>query len=242
MTPLIGLTTRNATSPIYGIPMVATPRSYIDALARAGAAFVLLPLGMPYERLELLLEILDGVIFTGGGDIETARFNGESHPEVDGVQPERDELELQMARDVAEGGLPFLGICRGLQVVNVAFGGSLYTHIADQLPGALEHYFYPDWPRDHIAHPVQVSEDSLLAVLVGEPVLQVNSLHHQGVKDLAPNLTPVARAPDGLVEALELHGHPFGLAVQWHPECLPDDSRMQAIFDAFVAAAANHKS
>ncbi|MDH5506012.1 MAG: gamma-glutamyl-gamma-aminobutyrate hydrolase family protein [Anaerolineae bacterium] len=239
MTVVIGITTRNTISKTYKIPMAASPRSYVQAVLRAGALPVLIPLGLEPADLKKLLGRLDGVIFTGGGDIETARFKGEAHAEVDDVDTERDEQELQLVEDVVQAQTPFLGICRGLQVVNVALGGTLYTHIADQLEGAVEHTFFPGYAWEHIAHAVQVNEGSRLAEIVDSPVLQVNSLHHQGVLELAPNLEAVAKAPDGLIEALELPGHPFGLAVQWHPEWLPEDASMRAIFAALVDAAKN---
>ena len=136
-----------------------------------------------------------------------------------------------------EKGKPFFGICRGAQVVNVALGGNLYTHIEDQHPDALKHDYYPDYPRNRLSHPVRVEEGSRLAGIVDEPVLQVNSLHHQGIKGLAPTLKPVAYAPDGIIEAVELSDHPFGLAVQWHPEWLTDQQPMRNLFKAFVDSA-----
>jgi putative glutamine amidotransferase len=116
-------------------------------------------------------------------------------------------------------------------------GGTLYTHIGDQFPGALRHDWYPDIPRTYLAHPVRVEEGSRIGEIVGEPLLQVNSLHHQGIKYLSPGLRAVAFAPDGIVEAVELPEHPFGLAVQWHPEWLTDQDSMRRLFSAFVEAA-----
>lgn len=235
-TPLIGVTTRTSFSQQYEIEMISSPRSYCDALIGAGALPVLIPLNLPLAAARELLARLDGVVFTGGGDIATELFNGEEHSEVYDVSPERDAIELNLMKDVAGGDKPFLGICRGLQVLNVAFGGTLYTHIPDQMEGAGQHTFFPGHPWDYRAHAVQVGEGTRLAEIVGEPILQVNSLHHQGVKNLAAPLKAVAHAPDGLVEALELPEHRFGLAVQWHPEWLMDDPQMQAIFASFVKA------
>ncbi|MCW5877818.1 MAG: gamma-glutamyl-gamma-aminobutyrate hydrolase family protein [Anaerolineales bacterium] len=235
--PLIGVTTRNARSELYQIDVIQTPRPYSEALVRAGAIPVLIPLNLPPDRLQELLARLDGVVFTGGGDIETGRFGGVPHDKIYDVDPERDEIEIQLVQQVAEGGMPFLGICRGLQIVNVAFGGSLYTHIPDQLPGALQHSNFPGHPWDYLAHPVQVGEGSRLAEILGEPIVQVNSLHHQGIKELAIALRATASAPDGLIEAVELPDHPFAVCVQWHPECLPDDPRMQNLFRSLVSAS-----
>ncbi|HTX79283.1 MAG TPA: gamma-glutamyl-gamma-aminobutyrate hydrolase family protein, partial [Longilinea sp.] len=150
------------------------------------------------------------------------------------ISAKRDTVEIELAHLAFERSLPFLGICRGLQVMNVALGGTLYTHILDQLPGALRHSHLF---RDRLHHPVTLEKDSHLIGIVGRSELKVNSLHHQGVKDLAPALQAVAHSPDGLVEAVELAGHPFGLAVQWHPEELQRFDEQRAIFKAFILAA-----
>lgn len=234
--PRIGITTRNTTSQKYGIPMIASPRSYCQALINARAIPMLIPVNLPLDWLEEALEGLDGLVLTGGGDIETRRFNGEDHHKVDDVDPERDEAEIRLAQIVSASETPFLGICRGIQVLNIAHGGTLYTHIADQLDGAVEHTFFPDHPWDHPAHEVTLEPDSRLGHILGAEPLMVNSLHHQGIKTLAPTLKAAGASPDGLVEAVELPDHPFGAAVQWHPEWLLEDQRMQALFTAFVTA------
>lgn len=233
--PVIGLTTRNVRDG-RGIPSVSLLRAYLDALVRAGGAPLLIPSGLDEDGLQALYGRLDGVLFTGGGDVALDRFEAEPHPSVDEVDPERDAAEFALLEAAARDGKPFLGICRGCQVVNVGLGGTLYTHIADQLPGALKHDYYPDWRRDHPAHPVSVTGGSHLANILDAAELTVNSLHHQGVRIVPAALRPAAHAPDGLVEALELPGHPFGLAVQWHPEWLPDQPAAQNLFRAFAAA------
>ncbi len=137
-----------------------------------------------------------------------------------------------------DGRKPFFGICRGAQVFNVALGGTLHQDIASDFPEALGHYYIPpEFPREHMAHEVQVEEESLLARCLGAPIVKVNSRHHQSVKDLAPGLDIVARAPDGTVEAIELRGHPFALGVQWHPENLQHQPEMRALFVKFIRAA-----
>lgn len=235
--PLIGVTTRASFSQLYQIDMISSPRTYCEALIRAGGVPVLIPLNLPLDSARELLARLDGVVFTGGGDIARERFGGDNHETIYDVDPQRDAIELGLVQELAGRDQPFLGICRGLQIMNVAFGGSLYTHILEQMPNAQEHSFFPGHPWDYRAHAVQVAEGTRLAEIVGEPILQVNSLHHQGIRELASGLKAVAHAPDGLVEALELPEHRFGLAVQWHPECLPDDPQMQAIFKTFVEAS-----
>jgi len=143
-------------------------------------------------------------------------------------------LKLKVLQAAASNNKPFLGICRGCQVMNVALGGTLYTHILDQLSGALEHstenYL-------QLAHEVKIEVGTRIAEIFGEPILKVNSLHHQGLKDIAPSLRVAGHAPDGLVEAVELPNHPFGIAVQWHPEWLTDQESTRNLFRKFVEAA-----
>jgi putative glutamine amidotransferase len=180
-----------------------------------------------------------GILFTGGGDIDPEIYNGLPHETVDDIDSDRDAQELFLARRVIETHTPTFGICRGLQILNVAHGGTLHTHIMDQLPGAIRHDYWPQFPRGHTAHPVRIEEGTALAGILDTPILHVNSLHHQGVRNLGAGLTPSAYAPDGLIEAFELDDHPFGIAVQWHPEWLNGDHRAARLFEAFAAAAAN---
>jgi putative glutamine amidotransferase len=240
-TPLIGLTTRNTDHPTHGWPMVSSPKSYTQALIRAGAVPVLLPLNITPTLLPDLLIRLDGIIFTGGGDIETSRFNGRPHTEVYGIDEERDAFELGMVEAVIKTGMPFLGICRGFQVINVALGGTLYTHILDQHEGALDHSFDPSLPTSHPSHLVELNKGSKLAEIFGTTSITVNSLHHQGAETVSPGLGVIGHSPDGLVEAIALPGHPFGIGVQWHPEWMPEDETQQKLFTAFRDAAANFR-
>lgn len=237
--PIIGITTRKDFTS-NGLPVVMLQQAYINAMLQAGGAPVLIPSDLPEQAWRELYRRLDGVLFTGGGDVATEIFNGQPHPKVGGVDEARDAIELGLVRSVAQDGKPFLGICRGLQVANVALGGTLYTDLPDQLQGALKHDWQdPDIQRErtHLVHPVRVEEGSRVAELLGSPIVQVNSLHHQGIKELAPGLKAVAYAPDGVIEAIELPGHPFGVAVQWHPEWLTDQQAMRRLFRAFVEAA-----
>jgi putative glutamine amidotransferase len=234
--PLIGLTVY-LTSSGSGLPNAAINVAYIDAVREAGGVPVLIPNQLREKEWRDLYPRLDGLLFTGGGDIRTELFGGSPHPAVDDIDDERDMLELQLMRYALEDGKPTFGICRGCQVMNVALGGTLYTHIPDQLANAVRHDCSSGFSRDYLAHPVRVEEGSRLAEICKEPVLQVNSLHHQGIKGLAEGLKPVAYAPDGLVEAVELPDHPFALAVQWHPEWLIAQEPVQRLFRAFIAEA-----
>jgi len=241
MHPVIGVTVYGGTSE-NDLPIAAVNTAYINAIRQGGGLPVLIPNQLLEEEWRELYPRLDGILFTGGGDIRTELFNGTPHPAVGEVDDGRDSLELGLFRQVVTDGKPFLGICRGCQLANVALGGGLYTHIPDQLPNALRHDWYPDIPRNYLAHAVRVEEDSRCAQILGEPLLRVNSLHHQGLKDLAPRLKAVGYAPDGLVEAVEIPDHPFGIAVQWHPEWLTDQQPMRRLFAAFVEAASGKMS
>lgn len=234
--PIIGLTTYNSENK-YGFPIASLSHRYITALTEAGAAPVLIPSGLSEDARRSLLERLDGLLLTGGGDIAVERFNGEFDARVEDVDPDRDAIEFALVEAAAKTGKPFLGICRGFQVVNVALGGTLYTHLQDQFPGALKHDYDSGSQRKFLAHEVIVEKDTLLASTFEETRFKVNSLHHQGVKELAPVLRPAGHAPDGLLEAVELPGHPFGMAVQWHPEWLTDQPVSRRLFRAFVDAA-----
>jgi len=231
--PLIGITTGSIQSS-SGHPMTALQRSYTDAVIGAGGLPIPVPSCYPEEVLSELYSRLDGILFSGGGDIAAEHFNGDRHPSITRVDPDRDLTELTLLRSAAEDGKPFLGICRGIQVMNVALGGSLYTHIPDQLPNALDH---PGTRYRELVHLVNVDESAHLAGILGETLLHVNSLHHQGVKDPAPCLRPAGYSPDGLIEAVELPGHPYAIGVQWHPEWLTDQPAVQRLFKSFVDAA-----
>jgi len=220
-----------------GYPSAWLLQAYVDAVIIAGGAPVLLPSGLCAIDWRGVYDRLDAVLFTGGGDIEISRSHGEIHEKVALVDPQRDELELVLLREAINDRKPFLGICRGCQIVNVGLGGSLYTHIEDHFENAIKHDFMPGWPRNHIAHEVVIKAESTLKRIVTLAELAVNSLHHQGIKTLGKRLIPSAIAPDGLVEAIELEGHPFGLAVQWHPEWLLDKPESRALFQAFIIAA-----
>ena len=234
--PIIGVTTYQGTN-AQGHAILALLRAYVDALVQAGGIPVLIPSSLKEEAAHALFLRLDGILFTGGGDIAVDRFDGQAHPRVDGVDEERDSIELALLKNFTEGKKPFFGICRGFQLITVGLGGTLYTHIEDQKPGAQRHDYYPDFPRNFLAHKVKLENGSLLRKIFTEDEIAVNSLHHQGAKEIPELLTATAFAPDGLVEAVELPDHPFGVAVQWHPEWLTDQASTRRLFRSFVAAA-----
>ena len=219
-----------------GIVSYAIKEAYVQALLKMGALPVILPIGLPLTSLDELLVKFDGVLFSGGADIDPQRFNGEEHRRVYGVDVARDEFEIRFLDKLIEAQKPLLTICRGTQVLNVTLGGSLYTDIYDQMPNALKHDYFPGFSRDYIAHSVQFVGDSRLREILGGDEISTNSLHHQGIKDIGKGLTVTARAADGLVEAIEVDGHPFAIGVQWHPEWMQADARMMRLFGAFVEA------
>lgn len=243
--PLIGITTARILTEEDRV-LISMNEAYVQSVVRAGGIPVLIPTGLPPATWAELFSHLSGVLITGGADVDPSLFNGEPHPRVYGVDAQRDQIEIGLVQKAAEARMPLFGICRGIQVMNVALGGTLYTDIADQKSGSLKHDWFPDWPRDYLSHVLTVIEDSQLSRILtsardttGAPA-KVNSMHHQALRDLAPSLKPVAYAADGLVEAVELKGHPFGLGVQWHPECLPESPSMQALFSSFVTAAGSY--
>ena len=234
--PLIGITTyRNPNR--LGYPQNCISEAYVSSLEAAGALPAMIPLGLSESTLDGMLERLDGVLFSGGGDLQPERYGSQPHPLVHNVDLDRDRVELKLFEETIRRGLPFLGICRGLQLINVALGGSLYEDLLDQHPGALRHQAPDEWPRDQLAHTVQLEIDSRLSAILGGTELQVNSQHHQGIRRLAGGLRATAYAPDGIVEAFELPGYPYGLAVQWHPEWLQAHAPMRALFRSFAQAA-----
>jgi putative glutamine amidotransferase len=243
MKPLIGIPAERFSSGYGSEPdqlVQGTLATYVDAVLGAGGLPVIIPLSVAAADLHALYTRLDGVLLTGGGDVDPDSFDEAPHPKLGAVDVDRDRLELALARLTVKGDKPVLGVCRGAQVMNVALGGTLFQDLPSQYGGPLVRHAHPvkDFPRQHLAHPVQVTEASLLARVLGAPTARVNSRHHQAIKDVAPGLTVVARAPDGVVEAVERAGHPFALGVQWHPENLQDSPEMKALFVKFVEASA----
>ena len=235
--PLIGITTYRQTHE-QGFPLLSLVEAYVQAVSQAGGIPVLIPLGLPKDQLKTLTSRLDGVLFSGGGDIAPDSYGADDHPKVDFVDKDRDCVEYQLVNHVIQAGKPFLGICRGIQVLNAALGGMLYTHIPDQLPGAIHHPYIEGNPRGYLAHEVQVESGTGLHKILGQTNLMVNSMHHQGISHLAAGFSPSVHAPDGLIEGIELGDYGFGFAVQWHPEWLTEYAPHRALFKVFVEAAA----
>ncbi|MFU8773946.1 MAG: gamma-glutamyl-gamma-aminobutyrate hydrolase family protein [Anaerolineales bacterium] len=211
--------------------------AYIEALTQSGASPLMIPLGLSEDDLENLLVGCDGVVFSGGGDIAPQFYGAPPSPTIKGIDADRDRLELALFRLVMENRTPFLAICRGMQLINVALGGTLYADIASCHAGAIKHDYLEKYARNFRAHEIRISPGSRLEGILGCNSLEVNSIHHQAVERLAPSLIASAISPDDLVEAVELSDHPFGIGVQWHPECLLEMAEMRKLFRSFVSAA-----
>jgi putative glutamine amidotransferase len=233
--PLVGITIPPKTAPDRA-ELDSLLDAIVNAVERAGGLPILIPLGLDENTLRDLYARLDGLLVSGGGDIDPVHYGAEMAANIDGVDAERDRTEMTLVRWMTEDTKPFFGICRGAQVLNVAMGGTLYRDVSEH-SGAARHSYYPDLPYDLRPHEIKIEEDSTLARVIGQPITTVNSLHHQSVKDLAPGLRVTAIAPDGIIEAIELPQRPFVLGVQWHPECLPNAPEMNRLFEAFVNAS-----
>jgi putative glutamine amidotransferase len=212
----------------------ALPEPYVGALRAAGARVALLPPSQPdgAEGAEELLGRFDGLLLAGGGDIEPARYGAGVHPTQYGTDPDRDELELELARAAVRIGLPTLGICRGVQLLNVAFGGTLVQHLPDT-EGLVDHRH----EAKQAMHGIRAEPGSRLAAALGQTQAQGLSHHHQGLDRIGDGFRPVAWAPDGLVEGIE-RDQGWTVGVLWHPESTATaDPTQQRLLRAFVEAA-----
>jgi len=207
-----------------------------QAVTIAGGTPVLIPPGWDAATLRAQFTALDGLLLSGGGDIDPACYGAAPIASVGGVDPDRDHTEFTLTQWALAEDKPIFGICRGLQLLNVACGGALYRDVSEYAD-AIRHAYTQGYPSDLVVHPVRIAADSLLAAIVGKGDVPVNSLHHQACSVVAQGLRVVAWAPDGMVEAVEVPDHRFALAVQWHPEALPEAVESQALFRAFVAAS-----
>ena len=211
----IGIT--GITRSVSGADRAGVNAAYVHAVVRSGAVPLILSPLAGTAHIELLLDALDGLVLTGGEDVDPVYFGQTPHPRLGNVDAERDAFELAIFRRALGRGLPVLAICRGIQLVNVALGGTLWQDIPSERPGALDHS--PTSPRDQRTHPVQIEAGSRLAEALGADHCVVNSFHHQSIRDLAPGLRISARAPDGEIEGVESSEPDLWLlAVQWHPE------------------------
>ena len=235
--------------PLIGIPCFSTERSdslrpvyannqtYVRAIERAGGVPLLLPPFELAESREAALAALDGLLLTGGGDLDPAYYGEEKLPQCHAPESERDAVEFAFTREALAERMPILGVCRGMQLLNVARGGNLIQDLATQRPQTARHDQL-DHPRTLRAHGISLNPDSRLGQILGAPQTMVNSLHHQAVDRPGEGVEIVAWSEDGVAEAMELRDYPFALAVQYHPEELvaDDDEGSARLFRAFVDA------
>ncbi len=207
---------------------------YQQAVEAAGGLPVLI--GVSAELAPELLTRLDGILFTGGADLDPALYGLEPAAGLGGVSPKRDAFEIALAREAYKIGLPTLGICRGCQLLAVTGGGTLFQDLPSERPGSIKHF--QTAPRSHQSHTASVVAGTQLAELIGHEEIRVNSFHHQAVHDLPEGAILAATAPDGVVEAFEDPRHPYWMAIQWHPEGFwRNDPAALALFRSLVEAA-----
>ncbi|MET0015603.1 MAG: gamma-glutamyl-gamma-aminobutyrate hydrolase family protein [Sedimenticola sp.] len=236
----------NDIAPLIGITAANDPKvpghyilrwDYVHGVEAAGGIPVILaPSGR--FRASPVLNRLDGLILSGGHDITPEFYGGQAHHTIRDPSRERDEFEFELVHTALQRDIPMLGICRGIQVLNVVLGGDIIQDIPEAIGNTVPHD-EPGRPRETLAHSVAISENSLLSRLIGGNELEVNSFHHQAVGSLGKGLLATAQAADGIVEGLELPEHPFMLGIQWHPETLwRQGAPFFSFFESLVLAAA----
>ncbi len=248
--PVIGLTTQTLHS-IDGIPpglpasWVMNQRYFLAATMVGAVPWMIPLLDDDVHTLREIYERLDGILIPGGVDISPREYGEEVGPACGNLDPARDRVELQLVRWAMEDRKPVLGLCRGLQVINVASGGSLWQDLASQNSAFDKHDYFPTagFERDHLAHAVELVEGTRLARLLESASVSVNSMHHQGVKRLGRDLVVSATAPDGLIEAVEGVDDGFLVGVQWHPEVFEmADPHTRHLFGSFIRAASEWRA
>jgi len=236
MKPVIGITT----ALIQGAKkMYATvSNNYVHSVERAGGIPLLLPIVAAPETRERYLSLIDGLLVTGGDEGVNPQLYGENPVrQLECICPERDQSEVHLINESMQRNIPTLGICRGMQTMNVACGGSLYQDIFTQVDASLGH-LPKNMPVDSVYHAVTFEEGSKLESIFSTNRLMINSFHHQAVKDVAASFTVTARSDDGIIEAIEHQNHPFAIGVQWHPEDLTlKHSHFLELFSALVRAS-----
>lgn len=228
--------------PIIGVTMTmskgqyAINEAYVKSIIQAGGIPLMIPLGVEKDALEIIDKI-DGLLLTGGVDVHPHFFNEEPHPRLGDVMLERDQVELKLSEAALERKIPIFGICRGIQLLNVVVGGTLYQDMPSQYEGTLILH-QQKAKRREVCHYIDIKKGSLLAEIVGKEKLAVNSFHHQALKDVPEIFTITAQSSDGIIEAIEMKDYPFCLAVQWHPEemAIANEEYSLRLFSAFIDA------
>lgn len=232
MRPLIGLSCSHDSDKETSLLNL----TYSRGVEKAGGLPVVLPLTTDKETLSETLSRLDGLLLTGGPDLDPSFFGEEPWPRLGAISPDRDTMELHLTKQALSRDMPLFGICRGIQTLNVAAGGSLIQDIPSAVKEPLKHR--QEAPRWHGSHSVAMVAGSRLAAILGVDSLRVNTFHHQAVQDLAEGFAVAAHAPDGVIEAIESTRHRFAIGVQWHPEGMWERHSVQLrLFSALVRAA-----
>lgn len=232
MKPIIGITASENGKETH----VKEP--YITRIVEAGGVPIILP-SIANEQIQFLLARIDGLLFTGGEDVDPFHFGAEPHHALGVVTPRRDHFEMALMKAALEKNKPILGICRGMQVLNIVLGGNMYQDImAERTEKSLQHI--QKAPASHASHLVHVTAGSLLKEIVKTDNIRVNSFHHQAVKDVPAPLIVSAASSDGIIEAIESSQHLFVIGVQWHPEDLTDDYSAR-LFTKFIEESSGGK-
>lgn len=236
MYPLIGIPCHSGVGTESHRPIFYNNIAYIRAVEAAGGIPLLIPILDDLAGLQTLLPRLDGLLLSGGTDVHPRHYHEKPHPMLGNTNPLLDALELELVRWVVRDNLPTLGICRGMQILNVGLGGTLYQDLEAQYPESLKHANW-ELPRNQVVHRVKVQEESRVGSILGKYDLGVNSLHHQAVKHPGSGVILSGYAQDGVAELLEVPDHRFLVAVQCHPEELwQDEPAWKCLFTAFLEA------
>ncbi len=235
-TPVIGISCSTLVLPdMRSVSRFALSRYYVQCVTEAGGLPLLIP-NMAPEMAGAYLTRMDGLVLSGGLDVDPHYYGEEPLPDLGKIDIVRDEFELELVKVVKEAGVPILAICRGIQVMNVAFGGTLIQHIPAQVEGALKHE-QSAIRDDAVSQSIDIVEGSQLHEIAGTTRTRVNSFHHQSVKRVAEGFQVTATTLDGVIEGIEDPNHPYCVGVQWHPERRPHDPLTQGLFASHVEAA-----
>ncbi|RNA69847.1 gamma-glutamyl-gamma-aminobutyrate hydrolase family protein [Alteribacter keqinensis] len=233
-------------------PIIGITSSYVDdrtlqtsydnirSVLRAGGTPFVLPNVTNQDHMSNYVNTVDGIVVTGGGDIDPTLFGEEPHPNLGLIHPDRDVFEVDLLKEAMKQDKPILAICRGCQILNIAAGGDMYQDIYTQMDHALLQHTQRA-PRSHGSHFIEVTEGSLLHSISKQKKYKVNSFHHQTVREMAPGFNVIARSSDQVIEAFQSTKHTFVLGVQWHPECMTDEPSVR-LFKAFIEACEKKKA